>query len=113
MAWGIMMYQGGFEKSKQFLEHLYAVTSKGGKVCLNFRTFDNWFYGKEEELEEGYYFLDERTGPYEGSSHAFFYEGGTSMVSIHQILESGSATVAPGIKSCLSIGMNTFFRYFL
>jgi len=80
IVWGIMMYQGGFKKNKQFLEHLYSVTSKGGRVCLNFRTIDNWFYGKGKEVEEGYYFLDERAGPYKDSYQAFFDEKSTKQV---------------------------------
>jgi SAM-dependent methyltransferase len=45
-----------------------------GVVCLNLRTRDNWFYGLGQELEQDYFLLDERAGPYGGALYCFVDE---------------------------------------
>jgi len=46
-----------------------------GRMCINFRTSRNWFYGLGREIEPGYFHLDNRAGPYADAIYAFFDEG--------------------------------------
>jgi hypothetical protein len=45
-----------------------------GRMCINFRTPRNWFYGLGREIEPGFFHLDDRAGPYADSIYAFFNE---------------------------------------
>jgi SAM-dependent methyltransferase len=46
----------------------------GGRICINFRTKDNWFYGLGTQLEGDHFLLDERAGSYAGAHYTFVDE---------------------------------------
>src|ERR1043165_40042 len=45
--------------------------SDNGRLVINFRTHDNWFYGLGNEVEPNTYLLDARAGSYEGYVFTF------------------------------------------
>ncbi len=56
------------------LARICRLLEPGGRLCLNLRTRENWFYGLGQELERDYFHLDERAGPYGGALMCFVNE---------------------------------------
>lgn len=53
------------------LKKIHKIMKKGGKMIINFRTTDDWLYGKGEKIDKWTYKLDERAKIYEGSTYSF------------------------------------------
>ena len=73
IAWGTLFLRG-LRDMKRDLACIARLLEPGGRVCLNLRTRDNWFYGLGQELEPDYFQLDERAGPYSGALYSFVDE---------------------------------------
>ncbi|RJG24824.1 bifunctional 2-polyprenyl-6-hydroxyphenol methylase/3-demethylubiquinol 3-O-methyltransferase UbiG [Paenibacillus thiaminolyticus] len=51
------------------LKQMYNIMNHNGKMLINFRNKENWFYGLGKEVEGDSFLLDERAGSY----HNFLY----------------------------------------
>lgn len=71
IAWGVicLMPPSDIERA---LADMYRIAAPGAEICLNFRTPDNWFYGLGEELEPGFFKLDERAEEYRDCLYSFY-----------------------------------------
>lgn len=56
------------------LNAIQKVLRPGGRMLINLRTKDNWFFGCGNKIENDYFLLDKRAGNYAGSFYAFFDE---------------------------------------
>ncbi|MFD3259380.1 class I SAM-dependent methyltransferase [Paenibacillus lentus] len=71
ICWGAIFYKT-IDYIKKDLELIKNRMSKGGKMIINFRTKDNWFFGKGSAITEGItYELDASAGSYEGITYTF------------------------------------------
>ena len=84
ILWGTIFIQ---DRSSiiRTLRDLRKNTNPKGKICLNFRTKNNWFYQLGHELSDSYYVLDERAGEY--SEFKYYFTDEMDLRSIIQ--ESG------------------------
>ena len=73
ICWGVLFLRP-WEEMQRDMQHLYRMTREGGHVCMNFRTKDNWFFGRGQRISHDHYLLDETAGPYEGSHYTFLEE---------------------------------------
>lgn len=73
IVWGILFLRGRADM-KRDLARIRGWLQPGGRLCLNFRTRDSWFYGLGEELEDDFFLLDERAGAYKGALYCFMDE---------------------------------------
>lgn len=56
------------------LNAIQKVLRPGGRMLINLRTKDNWFFGYGNKIENDYFLLDKRAGNYAKSFYAFFDE---------------------------------------
>jgi len=71
LCWGTMFLRPCQDIVRD-LRRVYRALAPGGRLLLNFRTRDNWFFGLGAELDQpGTYVLDERAGPYQGMRYTF------------------------------------------
>jgi SAM-dependent methyltransferase len=70
ICWGVMFLRPT-ENMLKDLQNLYKILQKGGKLLVNFRTKDNWFYGKGETTDTKTFFLNKDAGPYTNMTYTF------------------------------------------
>ncbi|ATP58001.1 hypothetical protein CPT03_16775 [Pedobacter ginsengisoli] len=70
IAWGLIFYSTYSEMQKDLIAMANAVNDNG-RVILNFRTTENWFYGLGKEVDKNTYLLDERARAYKGYVYTF------------------------------------------
>ena len=73
VAWGVLFLRDRRAMVRD-LARLGRLLEPGGRVCLNLRTRESWFYGLGRELDQDYFQLDERAGPYSGALYCFVDE---------------------------------------
>jgi SAM-dependent methyltransferase len=54
------------------LKNIHRIMKKGGKMIINFRTKDDFLYGKGEKIDKYSYILDERAKEYMKLTYTFF-----------------------------------------
>ncbi|WP_294376399.1 bifunctional 2-polyprenyl-6-hydroxyphenol methylase/3-demethylubiquinol 3-O-methyltransferase UbiG [uncultured Clostridium sp.] len=54
------------------LKNIHKIMKKGGKMFVNFRTKDDFLFGKGEKLDEYSFKLDERAKEYSGGLYSFY-----------------------------------------
>ncbi len=71
IAWGLVFLftQDNIIKNLGIINSLLA---DGGKFICNFRSKNNWFYGKGKQLEKNIFMLNADAGPYEDMLYGFF-----------------------------------------
>ncbi|MBD2845818.1 class I SAM-dependent methyltransferase [Paenibacillus sp. IB182496] len=71
----VIYYGSAFFKNlegmKRDLEKVHQFMADNGKMLINFRSKENWFYGKGRSLDGLFYSLDETAGPYSGYNYTF------------------------------------------
>jgi SAM-dependent methyltransferase len=70
VGWGVFFLRQ-HNDIKQDIQNLGKLLTPWGRVFINFRTKENWFYGLGVELEEDCFILDERAGSYKGICYTF------------------------------------------
>ncbi|WP_214228848.1 class I SAM-dependent methyltransferase [Pedobacter sp. B4-66] len=70
IAWGLIFYSTYSEIEKDLAAMSDAIKDNG-RIILNFRTTDNWFYKLGKEVDKNSYLLDERAKIYEGYVYTF------------------------------------------
>lgn len=70
IAWGVSFLRPVEEMAKDF-QVINALMKNGARLVVNFRTADNWFYGKGKPLGNGAFLLDESAGAYSGMCYTF------------------------------------------
>lgn len=73
IMWGCLFYRP-LSGMRHDLATLRSMMRPGGRVCLNLRTKENWFYGLGEEKAKDFFLLDERAGAFSGALYAFVDE---------------------------------------
>ncbi|GAB1543059.1 hypothetical protein NUACC21_57330 [Scytonema sp. NUACC21] len=73
ICWGTLFLYP-LEEISNILKLIFNTLRPNGRICVNFRTKDNWFYGLGNQLENEHFFLDERAGAYAGSHYTFLDE---------------------------------------
>jgi hypothetical protein len=64
------------------LRNIHKIMKKGGKMIINFRTKDDFLYGKGEKIDKYSYMLDERAKEYMGSLYSFYsYEEAEKLIN--------------------------------
>ncbi|MCE5169320.1 class I SAM-dependent methyltransferase [Paenibacillus profundus] len=53
------------------LKQMYNVLNSKGKMLINFRNKESWFYGLGQEIEKDSFLLDERAGAYQNILYTF------------------------------------------
>lgn len=56
------------------ISNIYNLLNYGGKMIINFRSKNNWFYGYGEQIEKNTYILDERAKAYNKMTYTFLDE---------------------------------------
>lgn len=71
VAWGVVFC---CIKSELLLnlESIYRKLDLGGQLIVNFRTFDNWFYGLGKAVENDSFILDKQAEDYAGYLYSFY-----------------------------------------
>ncbi|WGU97785.1 methyltransferase domain-containing protein [Paenibacillus dendritiformis] len=71
----IICYGVSFYKIKssmiEDLQHAYNALNSKGKMLINFRNKENWFYGLGKEIEKDSFLLDDRAGTYQNILYTF------------------------------------------
>lgn len=70
VAYGVMFLRPLDEMRRDF-GILNRLLKPGGKMVVNFRSKDNWFYGRGIRVSGNTYSLDETAGPYGGMIYTF------------------------------------------
>ena len=73
IAWGSLVSHPPSQLVGE-LNAMQKVLRPGGRILINLRTKDNWFFGYGKKIENGYFLLDKRAGNYAESFYAFFDE---------------------------------------
>ncbi|MDZ8189549.1 MAG: class I SAM-dependent methyltransferase [Nostoc sp. ChiSLP02] len=73
ICWGVVFLRPIVEILTD-LKLIFNLLSPGGRLCINFRTKDNWFYGLGNQLDRDHFLLDERAGAYAGCHYTFLDE---------------------------------------
>lgn len=61
VAWGSLFYNGR-DKFKEVLCEMHRVLKKDGELFFDFRTQKDFLYGKGQELEKDFFYLDKDSG---------------------------------------------------
>lgn len=71
----VLFYGVAFLRTKALMLHdlkqVHQMMKPGAKMILNFRTKENWFYGKGCSNDGNFFCLDETAGPYAGLEYTF------------------------------------------
>jgi SAM-dependent methyltransferase len=70
LAWGVIFLRTTDEMERD-LSLLRDALKKGGRLIVNFRTKDCWFYGNGTPIGPDTFRLDESAGPYNGMCYTF------------------------------------------
>lgn len=73
ICWGIFCHVKKSEMLKN-LKLIYNLLSDNGRLVLNFRTKNNWFRGKGEEIEDNTFMLNSEAKEYNGQLYSFIDE---------------------------------------
>ena len=81
VGWGLLPHSF-YPKIAEDLNTIAAMMTVGGRVYVNFRTVDNWFFAKGEQVDTNTYVLGEEALEYQGYTYSFVKDE----VEIQQIL---------------------------
>ena len=88
LAWGSLFVSTPSEMHSS-IKHIAAAMKTGGRIFLNFRTSENWFFGLGKEIEKGCFILDERAGPYSGMCYTFM-----DLQEVEHLVKSAGLSIA-------------------
>ncbi len=71
LCWGVLFLRPVSDIRKD-LATLHALLKPGGRIVMNFRGTESWFYGRGTALDEHTFLLEESAGPYAGMCYSFF-----------------------------------------
>ncbi|MBE8985968.1 class I SAM-dependent methyltransferase [Nostoc sp. LEGE 12450] len=73
ICWGVAFLRP-IAEMRTDLKLIFSLLSPGGRLCINFRSKDNWFYGLGNQLDDDHFLLDERAGTYAECHYTFLDE---------------------------------------
>ncbi len=73
VVWGVIFISPK-KKISAGLNRIFQAMKPNGKLCINFRTKDNWIYGLGKKISEDHFILDERAKEYCGAYYTFLDE---------------------------------------
>jgi tRNA (uracil-5-)-methyltransferase TRM9 len=73
IAWGVLFNKPEPDIHSD-IKKIYDILKPGGTLIADFRTLNNWFYGKGKKMGQHAYLLDETAGPYKGLFYRFMAE---------------------------------------
>lgn len=87
IAWGSLVSHPPSQLVGE-LNAMQKILRPSGRILINLRTKDNWFFGYGNKIEDDYFLLDKRAGNYAKSIYAFFDE-----VTIKQYISDTSLRI--------------------
>jgi SAM-dependent methyltransferase len=98
VAWGVI-FNAPPPEIVSSLRVLGQLLTPNGRMLVNFRTKDNYLYGKGKQIESDCFILDERAGSYKGACYTF-----TDLAEVEALVAS-----AGGLK-IVNVEKTTFLK---
>lgn len=70
LCWGVIFLRP-VSGMLEDLRIIMKLLKEGGKLVVNFRTKENWFYGKGREIARNTFFLNDEAGSYKNMTYTF------------------------------------------